>query len=360
MSLATRCNACGTVFRVVRDQLRVSDGWVRCGSCHAVFNATDDLFELDEGGSPVADTTAPPEDLAQRVIAELDADRRRWQADASSLPVTWAARPAEGLDDVVLPPTEAESAADDDAMAVAAEESIADGDDVDELDVQTDEDGAPDLPPPEDDRPAAIVALSSGAAPAEPTLQPTAQASAPAMTADAAAAPPLPSFVRRADRAAFWRRPLVRAAGGTVAALLAVTLLAQIGHAGRDGFAARWPALEPTLHALCEATGCRVEPLKRIDRLSVDSAGLTLIEGAPLYRLQLVLHNRAETALAVPALELSLENAQGLVVARRVLRADELGLDSPLIAAGRQMPVAVTLAVRDRRVAGYHVELFYP
>ena len=47
MNLATRCPACGTVFRVVRDQLKVSEGWVRCGRCSEVFNAGERLFELE-------------------------------------------------------------------------------------------------------------------------------------------------------------------------------------------------------------------------------------------------------------------------------------------------------------------------
>ena len=63
MSLATRCTACGTVFRVVQDQLKVSEGWVRCGQCSAVFNALEGLFDLaretptDAGGAmpPVED-----------------------------------------------------------------------------------------------------------------------------------------------------------------------------------------------------------------------------------------------------------------------------------------------------------------
>ena len=52
MSLATRCTACGTVFRVVRDQLRVSEGWVRCGRCQEVFNALDSLFDLEREAPP--------------------------------------------------------------------------------------------------------------------------------------------------------------------------------------------------------------------------------------------------------------------------------------------------------------------
>ena len=47
MSLATRCTACGTIFRVVQDQLRVSEGWVRCGRCAEVFDAREQLFDLD-------------------------------------------------------------------------------------------------------------------------------------------------------------------------------------------------------------------------------------------------------------------------------------------------------------------------
>lgn len=62
MSLATSCPSCGTVFRVVQDQLKVSEGWVRCGHCQEVFNALEGLFDLTrrEPGS----TTRPAPDLA--------------------------------------------------------------------------------------------------------------------------------------------------------------------------------------------------------------------------------------------------------------------------------------------------------
>jgi predicted Zn finger-like uncharacterized protein len=56
MSLATRCPACHTVFRVVQDQLRVSEGWVRCGQCQEVFNALETLFDL---GDAPEDKTPP-------------------------------------------------------------------------------------------------------------------------------------------------------------------------------------------------------------------------------------------------------------------------------------------------------------
>src|SRR5215204_77154 len=52
MSLATRCTTCGTVFRVVQDQLKVSEGWVRCGRCNDVFNAIEGLFDLERDAPP--------------------------------------------------------------------------------------------------------------------------------------------------------------------------------------------------------------------------------------------------------------------------------------------------------------------
>ncbi len=52
MSLVTRCPACTTTFKVVRDQLRISDGWVRCGRCSHVFDATLDLHEAPDVALP--------------------------------------------------------------------------------------------------------------------------------------------------------------------------------------------------------------------------------------------------------------------------------------------------------------------
>ena len=52
MTLATRCTTCGTVFRVVQDQLKVSEGWVRCGRCNEVFSALEGLFDLGRDNPP--------------------------------------------------------------------------------------------------------------------------------------------------------------------------------------------------------------------------------------------------------------------------------------------------------------------
>jgi predicted Zn finger-like uncharacterized protein len=45
VNLVTRCPACGTAFRVQRDQLAAHFGTVRCGKCGGVFNGVAALVE---------------------------------------------------------------------------------------------------------------------------------------------------------------------------------------------------------------------------------------------------------------------------------------------------------------------------
>jgi predicted Zn finger-like uncharacterized protein len=65
MSLATSCPSCGTVFRVQQDQLKTSEGWVRCGQCQEVFNALEGLFDLDRRETSGSSSRQAPPDLAR-------------------------------------------------------------------------------------------------------------------------------------------------------------------------------------------------------------------------------------------------------------------------------------------------------
>ena len=65
MSLATRCPHCNTAFRLVRDQLLLSQGWVRCGRCGEAFNAAERQFTFDAapgGVDPSSRVSAVPEE----------------------------------------------------------------------------------------------------------------------------------------------------------------------------------------------------------------------------------------------------------------------------------------------------------
>jgi len=87
MSLATTCPNCGTCFRVVQDQLRVSGGWVRCGNCQNVFNALESLFDLDAPRDPLdAPNLSAPQDPTRGVWQTETSARWMRQLEASSWP----------------------------------------------------------------------------------------------------------------------------------------------------------------------------------------------------------------------------------------------------------------------------------
>lgn len=310
MSLVTRCPACGTSFKVVEDQLRVSAGWVRCGRCTEVFNALEGLF----------DNAAAEPPAASGAVNQVRAELVRHAPPPPSPPDEEAALQPVQRDGQPLP-----------APAPA--------------------------PPPPVPAPAIVPAAWTGTPRSAKDTAPEPEA------ASSTPAGPEPSagFLRRAERAARWQRPGVRLALGLAALALLALLGAQGALLQRDWLAARWPAARPALTALCEVAGCRIEPLRSITQLAVESSGLTRVEGGnALYRLQVVLRNTAELPLALPAIELSLTDAQGQLVTRRVVRAQEMGAREPTLGPGQELPLATLLAGGERRLAGYSIDLFYP
>lgn len=168
------------------------------------------------------------------------------------------------------------------------------------------------------------------------------------------------TFVQLADKAERWRRPWVRATLALSALLLTLLLAAQIAVARRDALVAHWPQSRSLLQALCGPFDCRIEPLRRIELISVDSSGLTRIDDGPVYRLALVLRNRGDTPLLAPAIDLSLTDASGALVSRRMLSPADLGAARNTIAAQQELPLQALLMSADRPLTGYTIEIFYP
>jgi Protein of unknown function (DUF3426) len=143
---------------------------------------------------------------------------------------------------------------------------------------------------------------------------------------------------------------------------LLAALVLQIAHHRRDGIAARWPETRPVLDAWCEALGCRIEALRRIEDLSVESTALTRVNGpvADAFRLSVALRNRGELPLALPSIDLSLTDASGELVARRTLAPRDFRVVAASVAPGAEAAWQLTLSAGSPRVAGYTVEIFYP
>jgi uncharacterized membrane protein YczE len=114
------------------------------------------------------------------------------------------------------------------------------------------------------------------------------------------------------------------------------------------------------LDKACAWAGCRLELPRHIAALSVDSSGLQQLGTTTLYSLSVVLRNRSDIELMLPALDLVLTDLQGRTIARKVLTMADLGLSSRALPAGAELSAQANLSVGERRVAGYTIEIFYP
>jgi predicted Zn finger-like uncharacterized protein len=378
MSLATRCTSCGTAFRVVQDQLKVSEGWVRCGRCNDVFNALEGLFDLgrdapadwNERSEPPAQAASRTSESAARALSE-DERTARFEKTLRLPPAAEIASPPHAK----ATPRRAASTAEDDRDGVANDgdedaqtadlgELLADPidarlfgprkraeaapkpageldgrDRVEFSDARFDSDLFADNPSEIDTELVVLPASDAGAS----TLENAAH----------------PEFVRRADRRARWQSTPARAALGAAALLASVVLALQVAHHYRDTVAARWPGLRGPLVAWCRIAGCRIEAPRRIDDVLVESTALTRAAAQDAFILSVTLRSRSELTLALPSIDLTLTDANGRLVARRALAPRDLRAPE-VIAPRAEAPLQVMLSAGTSSVVGYTVEIFYP
>ncbi|MCD2163619.1 zinc-ribbon and DUF3426 domain-containing protein [Comamonas koreensis] len=185
-------------------------------------------------------------------------------------------------------------------------------------------------------------------------------AAADAAAADGTDMAAEPSFVRAAKRKAFWRKPWVVVLSLLLSLLLLAALLLQIALTQRDRLALAQPQWRPALQAACRLAGCQIAPPRLLQAVSIDSTSFNAV-GVRQFRLRVVLRNGADYPVAVPALELSLNDAAEKLVLRRVLSPQELQAPAALDAHGEwtaEMVIEVAEAAGD--VVGYRVLAFYP
>jgi predicted Zn finger-like uncharacterized protein len=453
MTLATSCPACGTVFKIVEDQLKVSEGWVRCGHCQEVFNALEGLFDLAGRERPALTPPAPPArpapattapnaarpsprtgarassgvsarsplasdqdsgigtssrdrpDSRRGSIWDLEAARQHEQqreasslqqrlqesSDAAATPVANATRAEGPASDGSVPAASAQPrsgplldgaepspsrpavfsasrrhplpAAEDRIHAVDLSEAdtvflphdvnstfgdpfepIAPIPDFDADEAAQVERWRPMAGSSSGAHGAAIDAVIGGVSSASAAPEPM---------------PALPGFVRQADRAARWRQPGMRFALwlGCVCAVSVLALQMLLHY--RDGAAARWPGLRGPLDVMCAPLDCTIQAPRQLDALVVENTALTRPAGVDGFRLQLLLRNHAEFSVLAPHVELSLTDASGAVVVRRVMAPVDFR-QAETLAGNSEGNWQLELTSSDRRVAGYTVAVFYP
>lgn len=308
MSQITRCPACETMFKVVPDQLRISDGWVRCGQCDEVFDASAHLVDIvadDAALAPQADIGLGGQEGLPESVAAGESPGPFMAVDVGSAAVEPVLEEFRGLDE----------AAD---------------------------------------------ALSPSLAGSADGVQASAMPDMARMQADS----PEVSFMRgSAAPGAFWRRPLVRATLWLFAPVLCLGLAVQVIVQERDRIAAMEPGLKPLVEAVCVVLQCAIAPLRQIDAVVIESSSFNKIRG-DVYRLNFTLKNTAPIHLAVPAIELAVTDLQDQPLMRRVFMSEEFGIRSAVLQGASESSGSITLNIKTNghadRIAGYRLLAFYP
>ncbi len=341
MSLITRCPTCETMFKIVPDQLRVSEGWVRCGQCAEIFDATQNMVPSAEFDTATAPTASPPAAPAPAP------EPPREPGPAPESKQSFFVRPAEPPP--FEPPRGPAAATADLEPSPATASAKTDWIDAPETDPDTvfldqerePEPGAFDLVLPD-----ASVAQTPTAA------EPTVEIDEPPVT-----------FLRDSDKPSIWRRPAVRWSLALVVLALLTLLIVQVVRMERDRIAAVEPATRPLLQAMCELTGCALAPLRQIESVVIDNSSFSRVLGDD-YRLGLALRNTASITIAMPSIELSLTDAQDQAVVRRVIQPAEFAAGTLTLAKASVWSGSLALSVRPGthtdRIAGYRLLAFYP
>lgn len=399
MSLATSCPSCGTVFKVVEDQLKISEGWVRCGHCHDVFNALEGLFDLDRRDSTMQELRTlpgaletrptPREEVAQEASTGFDspapAASKGWPTGAAlEAPAQREATPSVAAAPVLAAPVEpvpagmpgtaelqdtqtaAREAPGTSPDPAAPYRSPVQDDDEPEDTLVFERSIFPEREEPlrseasvsdtvELETPATARVEQVTAAEIQLDPTPTMPAFAPSTESDE----DLPTFVKQARREARWSSRSVRVALSLTSLALAGGLAAQVLLHHRDRLHAACPTCRAPVAWLAELAGLPIRPPIVVEAVEVDNAVLVQPPGVDGYRLTVQVRNRAEHVVASPHMELSLTDATGTLLIRRVLSPTEFG-QADQLSGGAEKSWTLEFHSADKRVAGYTVAAFYP
>jgi len=318
MDLIAGCPACHTRYKLVPDQLRISDGWVRCGQCDAIFDASLQLVETEIRGTD-SSFSVPVDDFVQTT---------QWMPDET-----------ENIDPKLA--SSVSASAHPHLASVPAE-------------------GAPARH--EGGRFSSEVPWASGALLIKPSNETEADAAETTPLQREPLAEPVsfmqipdrPSSVQPGNRRVFW---------WGLGVLLVFGLMVQGLYRQRDQMAVVFPELKPALQSACDVLDCRVSSLLRIEDLVIDSATFQQM-GQDRFELHFVVKNKGRFALALPAIELTLTDLSDQPVVRKVFTPTELGATVDWVAAAGEWSVAAYIRIRSEaagvRPQGYRLLIFYP
>lgn len=356
MALATTCPECGTSFRVVPDQLKLRRGLVRCGVCRHVFSGVDGLRYVDDDAA----TTPADDGITASIADSAPLAEATHEPDHTSPPVVAAEASAPADDDeYVLRAPARRRHSHDDTTASRAEPLPLHADSLplhaDALPLDNEPMTLRSDPLPLRDE--ARLAHASLGSVEEDDFRIDPPADSPAETeADFLAHRTPPKKPVRQHRALVW----VIVIAGTI------LLAAQLTLAERHRISTLVPAAGPALSLIATKLGLASAAPRDLDALTIESFELQSSGGQPpVYAASAILRNRSARHVRWPAMELSLTDEAGTLVARKVLMpadylhgtaaSEELGIPNDT-----EVPLRVGLDMTGITPNGYKVNLFYP
>lgn len=366
------------MFKVVPDQLRISAGWVRCGVCAEVFDAAAQMLLAAESKELESAVSASIPVAPVPAAEPLDEQQ---EAHAHG-PETASSLSAHGMAGQELPVVDVTVEVPVDSAVESLPSPPMSG--------NGDSGQVADQAPPRADalfaRPANVSAPAplAGSGPeraafslrdhgaAAPAAEKNAASDSEswidAIAKDASAedeelepAEEVPSFVRQAQRKAFWSSRSVRVAVWLAVLLLALGVGWQWAVQQRDWLAAREPRLVPMLELLCRPAGCVIAPYRDLNAIVIDGSSFQRVSGNS-FQLSFGLRNNGKLPVATPSLELTLTDAQDQALLRRVLKAQDLSAPPTLSAQGEfngTSPLSVDVP-DPAAIVGYRLMAFYP
>jgi hypothetical protein len=154
---------------------------------------------------------------------------------------------------------------------------------------------------------------------------------------------------------------------------LALALAAQAAMLYRSEIIGQWPQTRPAFVRVCAYLHCQLRWPQRSEYLAVVGSDLSSLPDSKMLELEAVVRNRAAVTMELPALEVTLSDAQNHPLVRKVLQpsdylatanaADAASADERIaagLAPGDDLNIKVTFDAHDLTVAGFAVYPFYP
>lgn len=152
---------------------------------------------------------------------------------------------------------------------------------------------------------------------------------------------------------------------GLLLGLLLVLLIVQLSYHYRADLFARIPASQAPLQALCKLLTCTIGLPQNSALISIESSNLEADQNnKQLIVLSVLLRNHANYALALPSLELTLNDAQERPLSRRTFQPSEYLLagrkSSAGLPANQELDIKLWLQLDTINPNGYRLVLLYP